>query len=37
MGLWLLVGILALLVGVPSFIVGWLACGFHDLRRMGKR
>ena len=23
---------LAILIGVPSFIAGWLACGFRDLR-----
>lgn len=24
--------ILAILIAVPSFIAGWLACGFRDLR-----
>lgn len=23
---------LSILIGVPSFIAGWLACGFRDLR-----
>lgn len=36
MGGWLLVGLLAVLVGVPSFIAGWIAGGFYDLRR-GRR
>lgn len=33
MATWLLIATLALLVGVPSLIAGWLACGFSDLRR----
>lgn len=33
MNFWLLASTLALLIGVPLFIAGWLACGFRDLRR----
>ena len=33
MAFWALAGILAVLVGVPSFIAGWVAGGFHALRR----
>lgn len=32
MGGWLLFSTLALLIGVPSCIAGWLAGGFSDLR-----
>lgn len=31
-GHWLLIGALALLVGVPSFIAGWIAGGIVELR-----
>ena len=35
MTFWLLVAALAVLVGVPSFVAGWLCCGFRELRRRG--
>ena len=37
-GHWLLIAILALLIGVPSFIAGWIAGGFVELksRLLGK-
>ena len=37
MGTWLLVATLAMLVGVPSFIAGWLVGGFRDVRRQVER
>ena len=30
-----IVAALAILVGIPSFITGWLCCGFLELRRRG--
>lgn len=38
MGAWMLIAALAILVGVPSFIAGWLAAGFHEVRtRLDRR
>lgn len=34
MSLWIIIP-LAILVGVPSLIIGWLFCGFRELRRRG--
>lgn len=31
----IIVTALAVLVGVPSFITGWICCGFRELRRRG--
>ena len=33
---WTIFAALAILIGVPSFIAGWLCGGFHDLRRLDK-
>ena len=34
MSLWIIAA-LAILVAVPSLIIGWLCCGFRELRRRG--